>query len=143
MPTVNDPQNPVHFVPNDQVPTEMNKSKVNYGLPPGISDGPRTENLGVVVAPAPNPSASFPSGAAPVYQPGLPVPVFSKIVTASQGPIPPPVVASGASNVGVLHPPPPRPVSTVLPAPVQASGAVSLGSFQFVPEAGAKPENPA
>jgi len=142
MPTVNDPQNPVHFVPNALIPTELDKSKVNYGLAQGIADGPSTQDLGVVKT-MPNPSASFPSGT-PVTPPAVPLPTFFKTSPAGNpGNVPNIQNPGGSSNVGVLHPPPPKPVSTVLPAPVQASGAVNLGGFLFVPEAGAKPENPA
>lgn len=142
---VNDPQNPVHFVPNALIPTELDKTKVNYGLAQVIADGPSTQDLGIVKT-MPNPSATFPSGApvSPFDKNGQPAPVLFK--TSPPGDprkVPNIQNPGGSTNVGILHPPPPRPVSTVLPLITQPSGAVNLGGFQFVPEAGAKPENPA
>lgn len=142
MASVNDPQNPVHFVPNALIPTELDKSKVNYGLAQVIADGPSTQDLGVVKT-MPNPSATFPSGT-PVNVPAVPpVTVFKTSPAGDPSKVPNIQNPGGSTNVGVLHPPPPKPVSTVVPNITQASGAVNLGGFQFVPEAGAKPENPA
>jgi hypothetical protein len=143
MPIVNDPQNPVHFVPNALIPTELDKTKVNYGLAQEIADGPETFDLGVVKT-MPNPSATFPSGT-PVNVPAVPpVTVFKTSPAGNPGKVPNIQNQGGSTNVGVLHPPPPRPIATTpLPAPTQPSGAVNLGGFLFVPEAGAKPENPA
>jgi hypothetical protein len=63
MPTINDPMNPVHFALDVTIPTELDKTKVNYGLAQGIADGPSTQNLGVtedIIEPGVAP-ASFPS----------------------------------------------------------------------------------
>lgn len=88
MPSVIDPQNPVHFAPNASIPTVLDRTKPAYGLAQGIADGPSTQRVGGVV-------------------------------TRS---------ATGVQVSG--------PVST-------PNGAVNLGGFQFVPEAGARPEVPA
>lgn len=51
MPDVFDPQNPVHFVPNAELPTVMDPSSPAFGLAPGISDGPLAQKVGRIVTP--------------------------------------------------------------------------------------------
>lgn len=45
-----DPQNPVRLIFTAEIPTVLDKSKVNYGLAPVMTDGPSTQNLGTFVA---------------------------------------------------------------------------------------------
>jgi len=132
---VKDPQNPVHFALNSSIPTELDKTKVNYGLAQAIADGPSTQNLGVtedIIEPGVAP-ASFPSGSpiSPFDKNGQPAPIVFKTSPAGDATKVPNIQATPGSstNVGVLHPPPPRPVDIQpIPPPIYInSGVQHLG----------------
>lgn len=116
MPSVLDPQNPVHFVPNALIPTELDRTKVAYGLAQAIADGPSVQKLGGTSTP-------------PAVQTFGPVAAQSgarsvgvQTQKLATGP-------SGARNLGGFV--------------YGASGVQQLGKYVYHPEAGCSPENPA
>jgi len=132
---VKDPQNPVHFALNSSIPTNMDKTNPAYGLAQLIADGPSTEDLGVseeITEPGVAPT-SFPSGTpvSPFDKNGQPAPAVFKSSPAGDATKVPSIQASPGSstNVGVLHPPPPRPVDIQpIPPPIYVnSGVQQLG----------------